>query len=40
LRGTLTGIVQFSLWTDMGVLVGVTLLLLWIGSLLFSRIQI
>lgn len=40
LRGTLTGIYHFSLLTDFTVLILLTVILLGVGSYLFSRIQI
>ncbi|MDD4319844.1 MAG: ABC transporter permease [Candidatus Peribacteraceae bacterium] len=39
LRGALTGLEQFSLWTDFTVLGLMTLLFLVVGSWLFSRIE-
>jgi ABC-2 type transport system permease protein len=40
LRSTLTGVAHFGLATDLGVLSGLTALLLVAGSYLFSRIQL
>jgi len=40
LRGTLTGTFHFGAYTDLLVLTGLTLILLAIGSYLFSKIQI
>ena len=39
LRGTLLGISHFSLWLDFGILAGITILCLVIGSYLFNKIE-
>jgi len=40
LRGALSGLSHFSLWTDAGVLVAVSILFVGIGAWLFSRIEV
>ncbi len=40
LRGTLAGATHFGLWNDYGILILLTLLILAIGSYLFSKIEI
>ena len=40
LRGTLVGITHFGLTTDLLILSGITIILLFIGSYLFSKIQV
>ena len=40
LRGVLGGVAQFGIGTDLVILTGITLLFLFIGSYLFSKIQV
>jgi ABC-2 type transport system permease protein len=40
LRGVLIGLSHFGLWHDLGILSVVTLAFLWLGSFLFSKIEI
>jgi len=40
LRGVLIGLSHFGLWHDLGILSAVTLFFLWLGSYLFSKIEI
>lgn len=40
IRGSLSGIVHFGLWNDFIILSVITAICLWVGSYLFSRIQV
>jgi ABC-2 type transport system permease protein len=40
IRGSLTGVAHFGILLDAGVVVGLTIIILWIGSHLFSKIEV